>query len=38
MLTTKDYYKLKDNINNLPYLDIETRFLKNEDQFFEGGI
>ena len=36
VLTTKiDYYKLKDNINNLLYLDIETRFLKNEDQFLK---
>ena len=33
LTTKKDYYKLKDNINNLLYLDIETRFLKNEDQF-----
>ena len=31
----RNYYKLKDNINNLLYLDIETRFLKNEDQFLK---
>jgi tetraacyldisaccharide 4'-kinase len=35
LTTKKDYYKLKDNINNLLYLDIETRFLKNEDQFLK---
>ena len=35
LTTKKDYYKLKDNIKNLLYLDIETRFLKNEDQFLK---
>ena len=35
LTTKKDYYKLKDNINNLLYLDIETKFLKNEDQFLK---
>ena len=35
LTTKKDYYKLKDNIDNLLYLDIETRFLKNEDQFLK---
>ena len=31
----KDYYKLKENINNLFYLDIETNFLKDELIFHE---
>ena len=35
LTTKKDYYKLKSKISNLLYLDIETRFLKNEDQFLK---
>ena len=35
LTTKKDYYKLKENINNLFYLDIETNFLKDELIFQE---
>jgi tetraacyldisaccharide 4'-kinase len=35
LTTKKDYYKLKDKINNLLYLDIETRFLISEDEFLK---
>ncbi len=35
LTTKKDYYKLKGKINNLLYLDIEIRFLKNEDEFLK---
>ena len=35
LTTKKDYYKLKGKINNLLYLDIETIFLKNEDEFLK---
>ncbi|MAR63221.1 MAG: tetraacyldisaccharide 4'-kinase, partial [Flavobacteriaceae bacterium] len=35
LTTKKDYYKLNGKISNLLYLDIETRFLKNEDQFLK---
>jgi len=33
LTTKKDYYKLKENVNNLFYLDIETNFLKDELKF-----
>jgi tetraacyldisaccharide 4'-kinase len=35
LTTKKDYYKLKGKINNLFYLDIETRFLISEDEFLK---